>query len=57
MPTNKDSRYLMMLFRNYAIQEQFHEEYDEAIFAGESSRKPTIEMWDELAENDEYFKD
>ena len=57
MPTNQYSRYLMMLFRNYAIQERFHEKYDEATFAGESSRKPTIEMWDELAENDEYFKD
>ena len=35
-----------------AIQEQFHEKYDEATFADESSIKPTTEMWAELAEND-----
>ena len=40
-----------------AIKEIFHEEYDEATFAGESSSKPTMEMWDELAENNEGFKD
>ena len=40
-----------------AIKEQFNEKYDEATFSGESSSKPTMEMWDELAENNEGFKD
>ena len=39
-----------------AIQERFYEKYNEATFAGKSSSKPTMEMWSELAENDEYFK-
>ena len=27
------------------------------MFAGKSSSKPTVEMWDELSENDEDFKE
>ena len=40
-----------MLFRN-----NFMKNYNEAMFTGESSSKPTTEMWAELAENDEDFK-
>ena len=40
-----------------AIQELFHEKYDEATFTGESSIKLIMEMWDELSENDKYFKE
>ena len=40
-----------------AIQEWFHEKYDEATFAGEISIKPTMEMWDQLAENNQNFKE
>ena len=36
-----------------AIQERFHEKCDETTSAGKSSRKPTREMWAELAENEE----
>ena len=42
----------MMLFRN-----NFIEKYNEATFSGEIIRKPTMEMWDELIDNDEYFND
>ena len=39
-----------------AIQERFHEKYDEATFASESSSNPKMEIWDELAENDQRLK-
>ena len=32
-----------------AIQEKFHEKYDEATFTGWSSSNPTMEMWSEIA--------
>ena len=38
------------------IQGKFYKKYNEATFAGKISIKPTMEMWDELAEKDETFK-
>ena len=40
-----------------AIQERFHEKYDEATFSDEGSNKYTMEMWPELAENNKDFKE
>ena len=40
-----------------ATQERFHEKYDEATFAVESSINPPMVMWAKLAENAENFKE
>ena len=40
-----------------SIQKRFHENYNEATFYGESSSKPTMEMWDEISDNDEDLKE
>ena len=39
------------------IQGKFYKKYNEATFAGKISIKPTMEMWAELAENNENFKE
>ena len=36
-----------------AIKDSFHEKYNEEAFAVPNSTKPTMEMWAELAEDDE----
>ena len=40
-----------------AIQEQCHENYDEAMFSGKSSSNPTMDIWAELSENNKDFKE
>ena len=39
-----------------AIKERYHEKYTEEAFVGPKSNKPTMEMWAELAEDDEDFQ-
>ena len=39
-----------------AIQERFHEKYNEEAFAGPNRTNPTMEIWDELVEDDKEFQ-
>ena len=39
-----------------SIKERFHQKHTEEAFAGPNSTKPTMEMWDELAEDDKDFQ-
>ena len=38
-----------------AIKGRFHNKYTEEAFVGPNSTKPTMEMWAEIAEDDEDF--
>ena len=46
------------LFEHYdtATTERFHEVYTQEYFLAPSSDKPTMEMWEDLADGDEYFQ-
>ena len=57
LETCKDANKSRFRVFDDAIQEQFREKYDEAVFVGESSSKPKMETWAEIAENDENFKE
>ena len=39
-----------------AIKERFHEKYNEEAFAGPNRTNPTMEIWDELVEDDKEFQ-
>ena len=52
---NNSSKKLLKVY-DKAIKDIFHKKHTEESFTGPNSTKPNIEMWAELAEDEEYFQ-
>ena len=56
LETFTDARKQRFGLYDKAIKQRFHDKYTEESFAGPNSTKPTMEMQEKLAENEEDFQ-